>query len=202
MKPVSAIIRESIDPACGQAGEALADHAQDYEAWLEVQLEAERAAGEERYQEGLIAEARAIVAGTSNAHPQATHLWTVLDRLDRYAHRRRSHAPHPQGRVRRLLARADLSRPTQTGHPTSPPPSAPQRRQQNAKRGLCRPRLWDRDGRGPPNAGHGRRAGALPRRAGGPRGAEAGVRQLTHSGPGTAHPWSHTTHKRRARRQP
>ena len=95
MKPVSAIIRESIDPACGQAGEALADHAQDYEAWLEVQLEAERAAGEERYQEGLIAEARAIVAGTSNAHPQATHLWTVLDRLDRYAHRRRSHAPHP-----------------------------------------------------------------------------------------------------------
>jgi hypothetical protein len=90
MKPVSAIIRESIDPAWGQAGvragEALADHAEDYEAWLELQLEGERAAGEERYQEGLIAEARAIVAGTFDAHPQAAHLGAVLDRLDRYAH--------------------------------------------------------------------------------------------------------------------
>ena len=133
MKPESGIIRESIDPAWAQAGvragEALADHAQDHGAWQEVQLEAERAAGEERYLEGLIAEARAIVAGTSDARPQAAHLGAVLDRLDRYAHRRRPQPsparPHPQGRVRRLLARAALSRPTQTGHPTIPPPSAP-----------------------------------------------------------------------------
>ena len=88
MKSVSAIIRESIDPAWGSAGvravEALARHAEEHEAWLDPRLEAERAAGEARYQAGLIAEARDILAGSSQAQPQVAHLWALLERLDCY----------------------------------------------------------------------------------------------------------------------
>ena len=88
MKSVSAIIRESIDPAWGPAGvwavEALARHAEAQEAGLDPRLEAEQAAGEARYQEGLVAEARAIVAGSSQAQPQVVHLWALLERLDRH----------------------------------------------------------------------------------------------------------------------
>lgn len=80
MKKASAIVRESIESRWGSAGvsavQRLAEHIEEIEQARALE------AGDDDWEGLLVAEARAIAAGTSVALPSVEHLQVLLRELD------------------------------------------------------------------------------------------------------------------------
>ncbi len=86
MKKASTIIRESIESRWGPAGvtavERLAAHIEAIEHVEEIEQTEEIEGVDDDWEGFLVAEARAIVAGTSEALPAVEHLQVLLRELD------------------------------------------------------------------------------------------------------------------------